>query len=43
MTRFWETSAEDAKADIESRLIGGRGGLGVVDPELPEAVKEASK
>ena len=40
IAKFWETSAEDALADIESRLIGGRGGLGWVDPGLPDAAKE---
>tara|TARA_R110002049_G_scaffold2750_8_gene22313 strand:+ start:273051 stop:274253 length:1203 start_codon:yes stop_codon:yes gene_type:complete len=43
ITKFWEASAEDAIADIDSRLIGGRGGLGWVDPTLPDAVKENSK
>jgi len=41
ITKFWEASAEDAIADIESRLIGGRGGLGLVDPDLPAAIKES--
>ena len=35
-----EANAEDVKMDIESRLLGGRGGLGLVDESLPEAIKE---
>lgn len=40
ITKFWEASAQDVKEDVESRLIGGRGGLGLVDKSLPEAIKE---
>ena len=43
ITKFWEASAEDVQDDVEARLIGGRGGLGLVDPELPAAIKEQSK
>ena len=43
ISKFWEASAEDVLGDVESRLIGGRGGLGLVDPELPEAIKNQEK
>ncbi len=40
ITKFWEASAEDVLSDIESRLSGGRGVLGLVDPTLPKAIAE---
>ena len=40
IAKFWETSSEDVKSDVQSRLIGGRGGLGLVDESLPEAIKQ---
>ncbi len=40
IVRFWEPTAEDVLADIQSRMDGGRGGTGVVDKSLPEAIKE---
>ncbi len=40
MVRFWEANADDAKGDIESRLSSGRGGLGLVDQTLQEAIKK---
>ncbi len=39
IVKFWEPNAQDVKEDIQSRLIGGRGGLGLVDKSLPEAIK----
>ena len=41
ITKFWEANAEEVKDDVESRLLGGRGGLGLVDENLPEAIKNA--
>lgn len=41
ITKFWEANAEEVKDDVESRLLGGRGGLGLVDESLPEAIKNA--
>jgi formylglycine-generating enzyme required for sulfatase activity len=41
--KFWEPTAEDVVEDVESRILGGRGGLGLVDPKLPEALKELNK
>ena len=43
ITKFWETSSEDVKDDVASRLLGGRGGLGLVDKALPDAIKEIQK
>lgn len=40
ITKFWEASAEETKYDVESRLLGGRGGLGLVDEDLPEAANK---
>ncbi len=39
ITKFWEPSSEDVKDDVESRLMGGRGGLGLVNESLPDAIK----
>lgn len=43
ITKFWEASAQDVKEDVEYRLLDGRGGLGLVDKELPEAIQELNK
>ncbi len=43
VARFWEANAQDVKEDVESRLIGGRGGLGLVDKLLPEAIQKEKK
>ncbi len=43
ISKFWEASAEDVLDDVESRLIGGRGGLGLVDKSLPEAIKKMNQ
>lgn len=40
ITKFWETSDEDVLSDVQSRLDGGRGVLGLVDPSLPKAIAE---
>ena len=40
IVKFWEASAQDVKDDIEFRLIDGRGGMGLVDKLLPEAIKK---
>ncbi|MEO1614450.1 MAG: formylglycine-generating enzyme family protein, partial [Planctomycetota bacterium] len=34
IVKFWEPTSEDVKLDVKSRLDGGRGGLGIVDPTL---------
>lgn len=38
--KFWEATAEDVLYDVETRLVGGRGGLGLVDKSLPDAIKK---
>ena len=43
ITKFWEPTAEEVRDDVESRLRGGRGGLGLVDETLPEAIKQMKK
>ncbi|TWU45902.1 Serine/threonine-protein kinase pkn1 [Novipirellula aureliae] len=41
--KFWEANAEDVKGDVESRMLGGRGGWGIIDPTLPAAIKALQK
>jgi formylglycine-generating enzyme len=43
ITKFWETNSQAVKDDVESRIVGGRGGYGLVDETLPEAIKELEK
>lgn len=43
ITKFWEPQAEDTVLDVQSRLDGGRGGMGLVDKDLPAAVEAAKK
>ncbi|MEM0926639.1 MAG: SUMF1/EgtB/PvdO family nonheme iron enzyme, partial [Planctomycetota bacterium] len=38
VAKFWETTSQDVLLDVESRMSGGRGGMGVVDPSLPDAI-----
>ena len=40
---FWESTAEDVRDDVNARLVGGRGGLGLVDEGLSEAIKKMKK
>ncbi len=40
ISKFWETSAENTKFEVETRVQGGRGGYGIVDPTLVEAIKK---
>lgn len=40
IAKFHEPGPEDLKSDIESRLSGGRGGLGKVDRDLPKQIAE---
>jgi hypothetical protein len=40
ITKFWEANAEETRLDVESRLTGGRGGLGLVDESLVEAIED---
>jgi formylglycine-generating enzyme len=43
ITKFWETSAENTMNEVETRVLGGRGGYGLVDPELTESIKKLQK
>ena len=43
IAKFWEASAEDVLGDIESRISGGRGGMGLVDKDLPNAIEKLKK
>lgn len=40
--KFWDTTAEDVLGDVQSRLIGGRGAIGLADETLPDAIKKGS-
>ena len=40
ITNFCENTAEDVKDDVQARLVGGRGGLGLVDENLSDAIKK---
>ena len=40
ITRYWEAGPEDTLLDVESRVMEGRGGYGIVDPTLPQAIKD---
>lgn len=40
---FWESTAEDVNEDVKARLVGGRGGLGLVDPGLSGAIENMKK
>jgi sulfatase modifying factor 1 len=37
---FWNVDSDDLKLDVDGRILGGRGGYGIVDKELPEAIKK---
>lgn len=41
LTKFWEAQSEDVLMDVESRIDGGRGGMGLVDKDLPKAIATA--
>nr|WP_233148610.1 SUMF1/EgtB/PvdO family nonheme iron enzyme [Rhodopirellula sp. MGV] len=43
ITKFWEAQAEDTILDVKSRIEGGRGGMGLVDKDLPKAIEDAKK
>ncbi len=43
MEDYWKIDSEDIQLDVGDRLAEGRGVLGVVDKELPEAIKSLSK
>lgn len=39
ITKFWNASAPNTIEEVETRVLTGRGGYGLVDPSLPEAIK----
>jgi formylglycine-generating enzyme required for sulfatase activity len=39
IAKYWEVNTEDVQRDVQSRLSGGRGVLGLVDEELPAAIE----
>ncbi len=41
--KFWETTSEETGDDVKSRVDEGRGGYGLVDPDLPKAIKGLGK
>lgn len=43
MEEFWKIDCEDTQFDVQDRLNEGRGVLGVVDPQLPAAIRELAK
>ncbi|MGV3485123.1 MAG: formylglycine-generating enzyme family protein [Planctomycetaceae bacterium] len=38
--RFWEASAANTINEVDTRVQGGRGGYGLVDPLLPESIRK---
>lgn len=43
ITPYWEINTDDVQSAVRSRLSNGRGVLGLVDPELPEALKQLDR
>jgi formylglycine-generating enzyme len=41
ISKFWEASAPNTIEEVETRVLTGRGGYGLVDPQLPEIIKAA--
>ena len=39
-TKVWEIDAETVRLDVEDRLTEGRGAIGIVDKELPAAIRK---
>ena len=39
MAKFWEIDNKETEIDVRDRLAGGRGVRGLVDKELPAAIK----
>lgn len=40
IAKFWDPTSQDVRDDVQSRMEGGRGGMGVVDKSLPKAIAE---
>ena len=43
INKFWEPQSEDVVLDVESRMKGGRGGMGLIDKDLPKAIESNEK
>jgi hypothetical protein len=43
LQKFWDVDHEFIAADINDRLISGRGVRGVVDPKLAEDIQQLNK
>jgi len=43
ISKFWEASAPNTINEVETRVLNGRGGYGLVDQSLPKAIAEASR
>ncbi|MBM4001459.1 MAG: formylglycine-generating enzyme family protein [Planctomycetes bacterium] len=41
--KYWEPDTEDILADVDARLLEGRGVVGIVDPDLPAAARQLDK
>ncbi len=40
MEDFWKIDCEDIQLDVQDRLLEGRGVMGIVDKDLPAAIKK---
>jgi len=43
ISKFWEPSAPNTILEVDTRVLSGRGGYGLVDAELPEAIRAAGQ
>lgn len=41
--KFWEASAENTINEVDTRVQGGRGGYGLVDPTLPKSISDLGR
>ncbi len=43
ITKFWEPTSEEVLMDVESRVMEGRGGYGLVDEKLHDVIQSSQK
>lgn len=43
ISKFWEPSAPNTILEVDTRVLSGRGGYGLVDEDLPEAIRAAGQ
>jgi formylglycine-generating enzyme len=43
ITKFWEPSAPNTILEVDTRVLSGRGGYGLVDDALPEAIRASGQ